>query len=140
MMLCPKMTGHPRGMPCLVHVWIRKADRVGSRDVHIDGAGNGANASRTVEVISPAEATDDLTADVESNVPSRSTKTELLRFLTQASRFLDDARASNDRSACQQLDLFTDAVSRAQRKGAISPAGAADLTQQAAQIKSGLGC
>ncbi len=105
-----------------------------------DAAGNVVTATRTVSVITPGGATDTLLGQIESLVTSRSTRTELARFLTQVSQVLHDSRPSNDASACRLLDAFTSAVRRFERQATLSGGLAADLTRQADQIATGLDC
>lgn len=105
-----------------------------------DSSGNAASATRTVEVVTPAEGTDRLIAHVEGLTISEKTRDDLLRFLTQGSRLLHDTNPQNDVGACELFDQFSRTINRHRDNGQLTSDQAAVLLDRAAAIETGVGC
>lgn len=105
-----------------------------------DTSGNTSMATRTVTVVTAADATDTTIEQIEElGLPSSQTE-ELLRPLERASQLLHDAHEANDSGACRLLDVFIDTAQRQQRRGELSTQQSDLVVEQAAQIKTGIGC
>ena len=97
-----------------------------------DDYGNSAAATQSVTILSPAQATTDLTSFANSLGAQTSS-------LGQVSSVLNDNNPNNDTSACGKLDAFINQVNAKIGKG-LTAAQAAQLIGDATAIKDSIGC
>lgn len=105
-----------------------------------DSAGNAAvQVTRTVEVQSPAQATENLIDDITSLGLPEGVESSLTAPLQNVGDKLTDNNPNNDSAACGKLEGFINQVNAQEGKKLTSPE--ADELRQAAQaVKNSLGC
>lgn len=105
-----------------------------------DSAGNAAvQVTRTVEVLSPAQATENLIDDITSLGLPEGVESSLTAPLQNIGDKLTDNNPNNDSAACGKLEGFINQVN-AQEGKKLTSAEADELIQAAQAVKNSLGC
>jgi hypothetical protein len=90
-------------------------------------------------LVGGADAIERLIEAVRRSLPPKD-QTSLIGPLRQVAALLTDADPRNDRAACGRLDAFVDQVNVRERRGELTEAQARQLTQDAEEITTALGC
>jgi len=105
-----------------------------------DSSGNVAvQVTRTVKVLSPAQATENLIGDITSLGLPEGVENSLITTLQNVGDKLTDNNPKNDSAACGKLEGFINQVN-AQEGKKLTSAEADELRQAAERIKASIGC
>lgn len=114
---------------------VRGVDELGNREVPP------IRFTWTIEEIDPATAIRDLTVDARTlSGVNFGVKATLMTQLRLALNIVSDNNPSNDFSSCALMNAFTTSVNTFRSQGLLTAAQAADLLQQAQEIKNAIGC
>ena len=105
-----------------------------------DDSGNDSTATRTVIVITPSAATQNLIDSVNSQVTDKNTKSALLSTLKEIQKILNDGNPTNDKSACSKLSSFIVTVDSKEASGKLSSTLAQQFRDLANAMRNSLGC